>query len=134
MTSGYKPAVTVLLSACLLVAAGATLGSAGEPAGSASALQLGGKQVVEHGTKTVSGPSLQADESGARLCRKPLALASALRKIHSVAQQNPMDANPATAHLFIVNPLSARGFVNLFSTHPPVERRVEILEGLARQL
>ena len=65
MTSGYKPAVTVLLSACLLVAAGATLGSAGEPAGSVSALQLGGKQVVEHGTKTVSGPSLQVDEAGA---------------------------------------------------------------------
>lgn len=76
----------------------------------------------------------QADESGARLCRKPLALASALAKIHSVAQQSPMDANPATAHLFIVNPLSAKGLVNLFSTHPPVERRIEILEGLARRL
>lgn len=76
----------------------------------------------------------QADESGAQLSRKPLALASALRKIHAIAQRQPMDANPATAHLFIVNPLSARGFVNLFSTHPPVERRIEILEGLARRL
>lgn len=76
----------------------------------------------------------QADESGARLSRKPLALASALRKIHAGAMREPMEANPATAHLFIVNPLSARGLVNLFSTHPPVERRIEILESLARRL
>ena len=76
----------------------------------------------------------QADESGARLCRKPLALASALKKIHMMATRQPMEANPATAHLFIVNPLSARGLTNLFSTHPPVERRVEILENLARRL
>ena len=77
----------------------------------------------------------QADESGARLCRKPLALASALEKISAIAARNPMEgANPATAHLFIVNPLSARGLVNLFSTHPPVERRIEILQNLARRL
>ncbi len=77
----------------------------------------------------------QADDSGARLCRKPLALAAALEKLHSAAHRSPMqEANPATAHLFIVNPLSARGLVNLFSTHPPVERRVEILHNLARQL
>ena len=76
----------------------------------------------------------QADESGARLCRKPLALASALGKIHAIAAQHPMEANPATAHLFIVNPLSTRGLVNLFSTHPPVERRIEILERLALRL
>ncbi len=76
----------------------------------------------------------QADESGARLCRKPLALASALKKISGMAAREPMDANPATAHLFIINPLSAGGLVNLFSTHPPVERRIEILESLARRL
>ena len=77
----------------------------------------------------------QADASGARLCRKPLALASALEKLHSMAARRPMEeANPATAHLFIVNPLTARGLLHLFSTHPPVERRVEILHGLARQL
>ncbi len=77
----------------------------------------------------------QADESGARLCRKPLALASALEKIHSIASRNPMEgANPATAHLFIINPLSPQGLVNLFSTHPPVERRIEILHNLARRL
>ena len=76
----------------------------------------------------------QADESGARLSRKPLALASALRKIQMGVSQIPMEANPATAHLFIVNPLTAGGLVNLFSTHPPVERRIEILESLARRL
>jgi heat shock protein HtpX len=77
----------------------------------------------------------QADESGARLCRKPLALASALEKIHAVAARRPLEgANPATAHLFIVNPFSARGMMQLFSTHPPVEKRVEILHQLARQL
>jgi len=76
----------------------------------------------------------QADESGARLCRKPLALASALRKIHDMAARHPMEVNPATAHLFIVNPLTAGGLIHLFSTHPPVERRVEILEGLARRI
>ena len=77
----------------------------------------------------------QADESGARLCRKPLALASALEKIHALSARRPLEgANPATAHLFIVNPFSARGVMNLFSTHPPVERRVEILHQLARQL
>lgn len=77
----------------------------------------------------------QADESGARLCRKPLALASALEKINAISTRRPMEgANPATAHLFIVNPLSARGMMNLFSTHPPVEKRVEILHQLARQL
>ena len=77
----------------------------------------------------------QADESGARLCRKPLALASALEKIHAISAQRPMEgANPATAHLFIVNPLSARGLMQLFSTHPPVERRIEVLHSLAHQL
>lgn len=76
----------------------------------------------------------QADESGARLCRKPLALASALRKIDAMATHSPLTANPATAHLFIVNPLRGQGLFNLFSTHPPVERRIEILENLAHRL
>ena len=75
----------------------------------------------------------QADASGTELCHKPLALASALRKISSAARVAPMEANPATAHLFIVNPLTGGGLVNLFSTHPPVERRIEILERMARQ-
>ncbi len=77
----------------------------------------------------------QADKSGAELSRKPLALASALRKISAITEKHPMEgANPATAHLFIVNPLSGRNLMNLFSTHPPVERRIEILERIAQQM
>ena len=77
----------------------------------------------------------QADDSGARLCRKPLALASALEKISAASARRPLEgANPATAHLFIINPFSARGLTQLFSTHPPVEKRIEILHQLARQL
>jgi heat shock protein HtpX len=76
----------------------------------------------------------QADVSGARISKNPLALASALRKMHAIAERHPMEgANPATAHLFIVNPLSARSLMAMFSTHPPVERRIEILEGLAQR-
>ncbi|PIQ82691.1 MAG: protease HtpX [Candidatus Omnitrophica bacterium CG11_big_fil_rev_8_21_14_0_20_64_10] len=72
-----------------------------------------------------------ADASGAELCGKPLALAAALRKIHAGAQQRPMEANPATAHLFIVNPLTGGGLMSLFSTHPPLAKRIEILERMA---
>lgn len=65
-----------------------------------------------------------ADETGARLVGYPDGLASALRKLHVAAERVPMRAEPSTAHLFIVNPLSGRGFANLFSTHPPLEDRI----------
>ncbi len=68
-----------------------------------------------------------ADESGARMSGKPEALAGALKKIARGAQAKPMDANPSTAHLFIVNPFSGSTVMNLFSTHPPVEKRIERL-------
>lgn len=68
-----------------------------------------------------------ADEGGARVSGKPVALASALAKLSSAAGRRPMDANPATAHMFIVNPLSGGTIMNLFSTHPPVEKRIERL-------
>ncbi len=71
-----------------------------------------------------------ADASGAKISGKPLALASALRKLHDGAQRRPMDANPATAHMFIVNPLSGRSLASLFSTHPPVEERIARLEAM----
>jgi len=70
-----------------------------------------------------------ADEAGAQLSGKPLALASA--KLHQATHMIPMDANPATAHLFIVNPLSGRSLANLFSTHPPVEERIARLRAMA---
>jgi heat shock protein HtpX len=75
-----------------------------------------------------------ADETGARISRKPLALAEALKKLHAYSRRAPLAAQPATAHLFIVNPLSGRGLANLFSTHPPLEERIRRLEELSRRL
>ena len=73
-----------------------------------------------------------ADKSGAGFVHNPHGLASALRKLHNSSKKIGLKANPATAHMFIVNPLSARGLANLFSTHPPVEERIARLEGIAR--
>ena len=74
----------------------------------------------------------QADASGAHLTHNPLLLANALRKLESANEQMPMaDASQATAHLFIVNPLSAGGMARLFSTHPPIEERIRRLEKMA---
>jgi heat shock protein HtpX len=73
-----------------------------------------------------------ADATGAKISGKPLSLANALRKLQSGVQRRPMgDANPATAHMFIVNPLSGRSFASLFATHPPMEERIARLEQLA---
>jgi len=72
-----------------------------------------------------------ADETGARMCGDPMALASALRKLGVASQRLPMDASPQTAHMFIVNPLSAGGIAKLFSTHPPLEERIARLEAMA---
>jgi heat shock protein HtpX len=74
----------------------------------------------------------QADQTGAKTIHNPLALANALRKLEYAKHKIPLQANPATAHMFIVNPLSARGMANLFSTHPPLEERVARLEALAK--
>jgi len=71
-----------------------------------------------------------ADATGAKVSGKPLALATALRKLHDGAERRPMQANPATAHMFIVNPLSGRSLATLFSTHPPVEERIARLEAM----
>jgi heat shock protein HtpX len=73
----------------------------------------------------------QADASGAKLSHNPLYLANALRKLESANERMPMDAGQATAHLFIVNPLSAEGLSRLFSTHPPIEERIRRLEHMA---
>jgi heat shock protein HtpX len=73
----------------------------------------------------------QADASGARLSHNPLLLANALRKLEAANERMPLDAGPATAHLFIVNPLSAQGMMRLFSTHPPIEERIRRLEQMA---
>jgi heat shock protein HtpX len=72
----------------------------------------------------------QADDSGARLSHKPYALASALQKLEVAANRLPMDANPATSHLFIVNPLRGNTLFRLFSTHPPIAERIARLRAL----
>ncbi|MGH7600262.1 MAG: zinc metalloprotease HtpX [bacterium] len=71
-----------------------------------------------------------ADEDGARIAGNPRHLSGALRKLHNASQQIPLEANPATAHMFIVSPLSGGGIVSLFSTHPPMEKRIARLESL----
>ncbi len=73
-----------------------------------------------------------ADEAGARFAGSPHYLSNALRKLHNASQRIPMHATPATAHMFIVNPLRGEGLMSLFSTHPPMEKRIERLEALAR--
>ena len=81
-----------------------------------------------------------ADETGAHITGTPLALASALEKLEAYAKVRPMKVNPATSHLFIVNPLRGRRegegeawFVGLFLTHPPISKRIERLNEIARR-
>lgn len=72
----------------------------------------------------------QADASGARMAGRTWGLTKALEKLQMAQQVAPMDANPATAHLFIVNPLSGRALMSLFSTHPPLEERIARLRAM----
>ncbi len=75
----------------------------------------------------------QADASGAQLVGRPWGLAKALEKLEMASRMAPMDATPATAHLFIVNPLRGAGLLTLFSTHPPVQERIARLRAMATQ-
>jgi heat shock protein HtpX len=70
-----------------------------------------------------------ADAGGAQIAGQPHGLANALRKIDAIARRVPLDANPATSHMFIVMPLSGRGLLSMFSTHPPTEQRIAALMG-----
>jgi heat shock protein HtpX len=71
-----------------------------------------------------------ADASGAGITKNPYGLASALEKLTKASQIIPMDAKPSTAHLFIINPLSGKAFMNLFSTHPPLKDRIARLKSM----
>ena len=76
-----------------------------------------------------------ADEGGAKISGKPHALASALMKIEQAVRYRPMrEGNPATAHMFIVNPFRGMSIANLFSTHPPTEARIERLRKIAEEM
>lgn len=78
------------------------------------------------------GREFFADYTGAMLCKKPLALANALRKIASYAKEYPLDrGSAATSHMWIVNPFKGDLLIKLFSTHPPIEERIKRLEKLA---
>ena len=70
-----------------------------------------------------------ADAGGAAIAGNPYGLADALRKIDAVSKRVPLDANPATAHMFIVKPFSGAGLTSLFSSHPPTEARIRALLG-----
>jgi heat shock protein HtpX len=71
----------------------------------------------------------QADATGAHMTGNPYALASALSKLDAYSRRVPMAATPSTAHLFIIQPLLGMNFGNLFSTHPPIAKRIERLTG-----
>ena len=71
-----------------------------------------------------------ADEGGAKISGKPYGLAGALEKLSQASRAIPMHANPSTAHMFIVNPLTGRSLMNLFSTHPPIEERISRLRSM----
>jgi heat shock protein HtpX len=70
-----------------------------------------------------------ADSTGSQIARNPNGLANALEKLGAYSKRIPMNANPSTAHMFIVNPLTGKSLMNLFSTHPPIEERVARLRG-----
>jgi heat shock protein HtpX len=70
-----------------------------------------------------------ADATGARIAGNPYGLADALRKIEAAAKQVPLNANPATAHMFIVKPFSGAALAGLFSSHPPTADRIRALLG-----
>jgi heat shock protein HtpX len=74
-----------------------------------------------------------ADEGGAQLSGNPLYLARALGKLDAGTKRIPMQVNPSTAHMFIVNPLKAKGIQGLFSTHPPIEKRIARLEAMSHR-
>lgn len=71
-----------------------------------------------------------ADAGGAKISGKPYDLAAALEKLSRASRAIPMKANPSTAHMFIVNPLTRRSLMNLFSTHPPIEERIARLRSM----
>jgi heat shock protein HtpX len=73
-----------------------------------------------------------ADAGGAALAGNPYGLADALRKIDAISKQVPLDANPATAHMFIIKPFAGGGLMSLFSSHPPTEARIAALLGGSR--
>ena len=102
----------------------------GSPAGTLVMMIVGPLAAMLIQMAISRGREFLADEGGAQMSGNPLSLASALRKLDMRVKQIPMEASPATAHMFIVSPLSGGGFMKLFSTHPPMEERIARLEAM----
>jgi heat shock protein HtpX len=71
-----------------------------------------------------------ADSSGAKICGHPVSLANALQRLEDYNRRLPLKVNPATAQMYIVNPLAGGGMANLFSTHPPIQERIRRLRAM----
>jgi Zn-dependent protease with chaperone function len=117
MSSGIKTAVLLAALAALFMTIGAALGGRG-----------GMIIAFVFAIATNVGSYWFSDKIVLRMYRAtPVGLAHALRRIESGVRQIPMDANPATAHMFIMKPFSGRGVLGLFSSHPPTEERIKAL-------
>ncbi len=79
------------------------------------------------------GREYLADEMGVLITKRPLALASALRKISEMVKKQPLHGSTATSHLWVVNPFKEDWFTGLFSTHPPIDKRIARLESLGKK-
>jgi len=75
----------------------------------------------------------EADAAGAQISGNPQGLAKALQRMQQTVKQEPMEVNQAAAHMFILNPLSAKGFNQLFSSHPPTEERISRLNAMEKE-
>ncbi len=140
VTATIAGAISMLANLGMLFGASASSsggGRGGGPLGAAGALLVAvlaplAAMIVQMAISRTR--EYEADRIGAAICGRPLWLADALTRLHSQVQRIPnpqAEANPATAHLFIVNPLHGRGVDSLFSTHPSMEERVRRLRAMA---
>jgi len=137
ITATLAGAISMLANLGFLFGGGRNTGRGAGPIGGLLLLILGplAAGLVQMGISR--GREYEADRIGAEISKRPLSLASALRKISGAVEQIPnptAERNPASAPLFIVNPLSGVGIDNLFSTHPNVENRIARLDEMARQM
>jgi heat shock protein HtpX len=128
-------AATIIMAARMAAYAG-MFGGRDERGGGANPIALLGMLILAPMAAMVIQMAISrsrefvADAGGAEIAGNPYGLADALRKIDAVARRVPLDANPATAHMFIIKPFSGAGLMSLFSTHPPTDARIRaLLEG-----
>jgi heat shock protein HtpX len=128
-------AATIMMAARMAAYAGLFSGGRDERGGGTNPIALLGMLILAPLAAMLIQAAISrsrefvADAGGAEIAGSPYGLADALRKIEAVAKRVPLDANPATAHMFIVKPFSGAGLMSLFSTHPPTEQRIAALMG-----